>query len=120
VTPQHQKQIQIAADEIGGKPQRIEIRGHTARRPVPVASEGDKWDLAYRRCRNTMQRLVALGIDPRRIRLGVAADNEPLVDGDEPLPRSRSSRVEIFMLDEVVEGSALEPRKAEDSKAAQN
>jgi chemotaxis protein MotB len=95
------KQLQIAASEIGGKPQRIEIRGHTSRRPVARgAPYRDNWDLAYTRCRNVMDYLLSLGIDPKRIRLGVAADNEPAPGESDVL--ARNSRVEVFMLNELV------------------
>jgi chemotaxis protein MotB len=100
LTAGHEKQIQRAVDEIAGKPQRIEIRGHTTRKPSQ--EHGDNWNLAYARCRATMDRLVAAGIEARRIRLGVAADNEPLDGGHDAIARSQSARVEIFMLDEFV------------------
>lgn len=97
---QHERQIQAAVDEIAGKPQRIEVRGHTSRRPTP--GNQDHWDLAYARCRVAMDSLVKAGIDPRRIRLGVAADNEPMGNPDDAVAMSQSSRVEIFLLDEFV------------------
>ena len=49
---------------IGGKSQKIEIRGHTARAP----GTGDRWDLAYARCRKTMKLLTELGIGPQKSR----------------------------------------------------
>jgi chemotaxis protein MotB len=104
LTKEHLKQLQIANEEAGGKPQKIEIRGHTSRRPVPKGSPyRDNWDLAYARCRHTMEQLVALGIDPKRIRMSVAAENEPISGRLDPLARSQNSRVEVFMLNEVMD-----------------
>jgi chemotaxis protein MotB len=104
ITKDHLKQLQLANEEISGKAQKIEIRGHTSRRPVPKGSPyRDNWDLAYARCRHTMEQLVALGIDPKRIRMSVAADNEPLSGRVDPLARSQNSRVEVFMLNELME-----------------
>jgi len=104
ITPEHVKLLQTANEEISGKAQKIEIRGHTSRRPVPKGSPyRDNWDLAYARCRHTMEQLVALGINPRRIRMSVAADNEPLSGRVDPLARSQNSRVEVFMLNEVMD-----------------
>ncbi len=101
---EHLKQLQVANEEISGKSLTIEIRGHTSRRPVPKGSPyRDNWDLAYARCRHTMEQLVALGIDPKRIRMSVAADNEPLSGRVDPLARSQNSRVEVFMLNEVMD-----------------
>ena len=80
--------IASLAKELAGKPQKIEVRGHTRNRPFPPDDKiHDNWDLAYERCHNTMEYLVLLGIDPARIRIGVSAQFEPLVC------RSRSSAV---------------------------
>jgi chemotaxis protein MotB len=109
LTKAHEKQVQHAVEEIAGKPQRIEVRGHTARRPLTASGPPrDNWDLAYARCRTTMDQLVKGGIDPRRIRLGVAADNEPLNGGEDALSLSQSARVEIFLLDEFVDREEVE------------
>jgi chemotaxis protein MotB len=93
--------LKRVASEIAGKPQKIEIRGHASSREGGVASSHDRWDLAYARCRRTMEDLVALGIDPRRIRLGVAGENEPILEGGAPSPSVDDGRVEVFMLNEV-------------------
>ena len=95
ITAEHDKQLQVASEEFGGKPQKIEIRGHTSRKPVPQGSPyRDNWDLAYARCRHTMEHLVALGIDPKRLRLSIAADNESISGRIDPLAplRIRGSR----------------------------
>lgn len=87
--------------EIGGKMQRIEIRGHTSRKPLPEnAPFRDRWDLAYARARAVEQYLFSQGIDPRRVRLAVAADTEPL---DTPgVSQEMSARVDIRLLNEWV------------------
>jgi chemotaxis protein MotB len=88
---------------LGGKPQRIEIRGHTSRRPISGDSDyADHWDLAFRRCHNVMDYLIELGIDPERLRLSVAGPNEPLHLSARPDRQQRNPRVEVFMLEEVV------------------
>ena len=104
--------LRKAADDLAGKPQRIEIRGHSSRRPLPKDSAyRDPWDVAYDRCRKVRDFLVAQGIDPRRIRLSVAGDNEPLDDGGEPLPTQPNSRVEVRILNEFVQ-SPTGPRES--------
>jgi len=102
--------LRKAAEELAGKLQRIEIRGHTSRRPLPKdSSYRDHWDLAYDRCRKARDFLVAHGIDSTRIRLGVAGDNEPLDADGEPLPTRQNSRVEIHILGEYVRNPAGPP-----------
>ena len=69
------------------------------------------WDLAYARCVATMDYLVKLGIDAKRIRISVAADKEPKHISPDPLLQRQNPRVEVFMLDEMVkdlEGTAAE------------
>ncbi len=104
--------LRATAQEIGGKPQKIEIRGHTSTLPLPEDSPfRNHWDLAYARCVATMDYLVKLGIDPRRVRISVAADKEPKHISPDPLLRRQNPRVEVFMLDELVkdlEGTADE------------
>jgi chemotaxis protein MotB len=104
------RQIQ---QQFQGKLQRIEIRGHTTRRPLPPGSPyRDHWELAFARCRAAADELAASGIDPRRIRLGVAAGNEPASPGDDPLVRRENSRVELFLLNEFSDRSEDSGRAA--------
>jgi chemotaxis protein MotB len=104
LSDEQRRQLQTTATELGGKPQKIEIRGHTLGRPPQGAGKvRDNWDLAYERCYKTMQCLVSLGIDPRRIRIGVAAQFEPVYAGRDPRLLEKNSRVEVFMLNEFTE-----------------
>ncbi|HEV2969614.1 MAG TPA: flagellar motor protein MotB [Pirellulales bacterium] len=101
---EQRRDLQTTATELGGKPQKIEIRGHTLGRPPQGAGKvRDNWDLAYERCYKTMRYLVSLGIDPRRIRIGVAAQFEPVYAGRDPRLLEKNSRVEVFMLNEFTE-----------------
>jgi chemotaxis protein MotB len=92
---------------VEGKPHKIEIRGHTSHRPVAETSGAkDHWDLAYQRSRNVMQYLTeGLGLDPQRIRMSVAGPNEPAHIGTDEEKLRQNSRVEVYLLDEVVSDS---------------
>ena len=107
LTEEHKKILQATARVISGKPQKIEIRGHSSARPLPPNSPyRNHWDLAYSRCFKTMEFLTTLGIDPKRLRIGVAAENEPAhIDYDEVLQK-KNSRVEVLMLDQLTEDLA--------------
>jgi chemotaxis protein MotB len=103
LTEASKQELEIIAMNLAGKPQKIEIRGHTSRRPVdPNAGVRDHWDLAFGRCYNTMQHLVSLGIDPERIRLGSSAAFEPVEEGLDVEERKRNARVEVLLWDERV------------------
>ncbi|HKD36345.1 MAG TPA: flagellar motor protein MotB [Pirellulales bacterium] len=98
---EQRQHLQSTANDLAGKPQKIEIRGHTlARSPGPDGKPRDNWDVAYERCYRTMQYLISLGIDPRRIRIGVAAQFEPVYGGRDPGLLEKNNRVEVFMLNE--------------------
>jgi chemotaxis protein MotB len=104
LAPSQEKALRGALREIGGKALKIEVRGHTSRRVLNSTGPlRDNWDLAYERARTVMKWLVANGIDPDRIRLSVSADNEPLHNNVHESARGKSSRVEIFMLNELVD-----------------
>jgi chemotaxis protein MotB len=93
--------LEHVVGDLAGKQQKLEIRGHTSRRPLPKdAPYRDHFDLAYARCRAVQDFLVAHSIDSRRIRLAVSANNEPEDMTGAPAFGERNSRVEIRLLNE--------------------
>ncbi len=85
-----------------GKPQKIEIRGHASRRPLPAGSPyKDAWQLSYARCLATMQYLEQNGIPPDRMRLSQAGVYEPLGKADGPEKLAQQERVEVSLLNEM-------------------
>lgn len=103
LTEENKRALIRIIEQIAGKPQKIEIRGHTTRRPVdPDSGFRDVWDLADARARVTMQFMVEQGIDPSRIRLGNAGAEEPLYNGVDSERLKQNSRVQILMWDEKV------------------
>src|SRR5262245_11541859 len=86
-----------------GKPQKIEIRGHSSRRPLPAGSPfADHWQLSYARCMAVLKALEDEGLPRDRMRLSQAAGNEPLAAPDEGLPGGGYARVEVVMLNETI------------------
>ncbi len=108
LTDEQKRNLRIAADELAGKPQRVEIRGHTSTRKPADEKYRDQWDLAYARCHATMEYLVDQGIDSKRIRLSVASQNEPLEAANGATNGRRNARVEVFMLNEFADNAAAE------------
>lgn len=100
LSEENKTQLALAVAELSGKPQRIEIRGHASRRPLADGSPyRDHWDLAFARCRETMDYLVSHGIAQERIRLGVASQTSSQA-ASRPLLLVSDSWVEIYMLNE--------------------
>jgi chemotaxis protein MotB len=98
--------LRFVAEALAGKLQKIEIRGHTSRQPLPAGSTfQDHLDLAYARCRAVRDYLQSHGIDPQRMRLGVAAENEPADSVSAPAYGEKNSRVEIRLLNEWIKNT---------------
>ena len=103
LTEENKRALIRIVEQIAGKPQKIEIRGHSTRRPVdPNSGFRDVYDLAGARARSTMEFMVQQGIDPSRIRLGNAGAEEPLYNGVDPDRLRQNARVQILMWDEKV------------------
>lgn len=101
VTDEEKLALRRLGEQIQGKLQKIEIRGHTTRRPLPAGSPyADHWELAYARAREVMRLLVEQGIDPRRLRISVSGGNEPAYQGDDAREIRANSRVDLFLLNE--------------------
>jgi chemotaxis protein MotB len=86
-----------------GKRNKIEIRAHSTRRPLPEGGPfQDHWQLCYARSVATMEFLAAKGVEPERIRLSQSAAHEPLTTRFESDWQNSNNFVEVFVLTEVV------------------
>ncbi|MEZ6137365.1 MAG: OmpA family protein [Pirellulaceae bacterium] len=105
LTDEARKILDVEVEQLAGKPQKIEIRGHTAQQLATQGSEpADAMDLAYRRCRYVMQYLITKHkIPPERIRLSSAGAWEPMFLSSDPEKMRKNPRVEVFLLEETVE-----------------
>jgi chemotaxis protein MotB len=119
------KRLHDLAALLLGKPQKIEIRGHSSRRPLPDGSPyHDHWQLSYARCLTVLAALEAEGLPRDRMRLSQAAGNEPLAAPDEAQPGGGYARVEVTMLNETTAVPVSEqarptaPRRKPESGAA--
>jgi len=102
-----------------GKPQKIEVRGHSSRRPLPTDSPfADHWRLSYERCLVVMAELEKLGIPRERVRLSQAAGNEPVSAPDEKLSAGGYARVEVSLLNETTGAKVAQPSGRSKSKKA--
>lgn len=108
VPPDQIERLAEQAKLFQGKPQMIEVRGHTSRRPLRDRNAyRDHDDLAYARCRLVRDYLInEAGIDPQRIRMTVAGPHDPSYSGTDPSELLKNPRVEVFELDEVAPSQA--------------
>jgi chemotaxis protein MotB len=103
------RQLEEFVPYLLGKPQRVEIRGHSTRRPLPSGCPfRDHWQLTYTRCLAVMAELEKLGVERERMRLSQAAGNEPRAAMAGVVSTGAQSRVEIMLLNETAAPKAGE------------
>lgn len=108
-----------AIEELKGKPQKIEVRGHTSKRPIgDDAAFQNHWDLAYARSRAVMDFLIAEGIPAKRLRLSVAGNQEPAQITSDKTVRKSNNRVEVFLVGEFSESLQGTGEQREEREAA--
>ena len=92
------------APMMSGKLNRIEVRAHCIRSPLPSNSPfHDHWDMCFARCQRVRQELQDLGIEPERIRLSQAEGNEPLAANLTPDELKLNSRVDVILLPDLAD-----------------
>ena len=98
-----QQDLDRLLPELSGKLQKIEVRGHTSRRPLPSGSPyHSQWEICFARCVSTLKYLQEHGIEPERIRIGLAGGFEPQTSQTVGVGPDRNARVEIYLLSEFV------------------
>ncbi len=104
LSAEEKERLQAVIPMLLGKPNKIEIRGHASRRPLPPGSPfPDTWQLCFARCMATMKCLEEGGVEPSRLRLSQAGPHEPRTLRLEPEQQALNSRVEVYMVNEYVE-----------------
>jgi chemotaxis protein MotB len=104
LTAEAKTQLKRLVPSLLGKRNKIEIRAHASRRPLPSGSPfHDPWQLCYARCVETMKCLEQLGVEPNRIRLSQAGVSEPYTIRDDADREANNARVEVCLLGELAE-----------------
>lgn len=103
--------LQQLAPELRGKPQKIDVRGHSSLKPLSSDSPfKSRWDLSYARAAVVMKYLIDdLSIEEQRIRLSVGGSFEPWQTEPDPDKLKLNARVEVFLLDEAIEEKQSAP-----------
>ena len=99
-----QQRLKDLLPALVGKQNRIELRAHSTRRPLPKGSPyRDHWQLCFERSQQTMRFLASHGVEPERIRLSESAAFEPLTTRLETTWQNENNCVEIFLLTTVAD-----------------
>jgi hypothetical protein len=87
-----------------GRRNRIEIRAHSSRKPLPPDSPyKSHWELCFERSNIIKEKLEEMGIAPDLIRLSQAEGNEPIAESLDRSELEFNSRVDIHVLPEIVD-----------------
>jgi chemotaxis protein MotB len=104
LTDDAKSQLDRLIPSLVGKLNKLEVRGHSTRRPLPEGSPyRSLWDLCYARCETVMAYFEAHGVTSDRLRLSQSAAFEPLTSRVEAALQGENARVEVFMLDEMAD-----------------
>lgn len=112
-----QAALKNVAEQLRGKPQKIEVRGHVSAE-FAARTEGtdEAVTLGFRRAAAVRRILVRReGLESSRFRISSAAESEPMSRTGRSNAIARNPRVEVFLLDETVEdlrGTAAERKAA--------
>ena len=102
VSPEARQRLTDLLPALVGKQNKIELRAHSTRRPLPSDSPyRDHWRLCYERSVETMKFLNEHGVESERIRLSQAAAYEPLTTRLEATWQDENNCVEVFLLTEI-------------------
>ena len=114
--PEQLQSIREFAPMMAGKLNRVEVRAHTIRSPLPPDGQfKDHWDLCFARCQEVREQLQSLGVEPERIRLSQAEGNEPLAANLTPEELKLNSRVDVILLPDLAD-IPWERRQAEEDQ----
>jgi chemotaxis protein MotB len=119
--PEQLQAIKGFAPMMKGKLNRIEVRGHCLRRPLPKGSPyKNHWELCYARSQIVTEALQAEGIESERIRLSQAEGNEPLALNLSEEELKLNSRVDVILLPDLADLPWVRPRKEKEAPAEEH
>ncbi len=99
LTDEARQRITKIAEVLAGKPNKVEIRGHTGVTPLPNnPGEAELVRLSFQRARTVAAQLMAAGIESPRIRVIALGSHEPLPKSNDA-EALRDDRVEVMVLD---------------------
>ncbi len=116
IEPEMDTLLQQLAGEMKGKTNKLEIRGHTTKEPLPIESEYARpLDLGFARARNVMRRLVELGVPAEAFRVSSAGPHEPLKKQNyDDARRAANRRVDIVVTQALISDYTVELQSPEE------
>ena len=95
--------LDVIAEVVADKPNRIEIRGHASPEPLPEdAPFRDAMDLSFARAHAVARYLLSRGVDPHRLLISAAGDSEPRTLARGKDAQAANRRVDVFLIDTYI------------------
>jgi chemotaxis protein MotB len=108
LTDELKKNLDVIANVVADKPNRIDVRGHASPEPLPEGSPfRDQLDLSFARAHNVAMYLISKRIEPGRILVSAAADVEPRRVTRDKNGQMLNHRVDVFLIDSYITPSDL-------------
>lgn len=107
LTQELKNTLDVIANLLLRRTQRIEIRGHASPQPLPGNSPfRDALDLSYKRAEAVADYLISKGIPAERILVGAAGDTEPRTLKRSNEMQAINRRVDVFLIDSYIRRSS--------------
>jgi chemotaxis protein MotB len=122
LTAQAKADLDLLAGELRGKPQRIEVRGHTSPQIAARATHYvEVIEMGQHRANAVFRYLTEeAGLRRQRIRVSSAGDAEPMYDSGDPAKLRLNARVEVFLTDETATAGESESRTEQQPESDSN
>ncbi len=95
--------LEVIAEVLSSKPNRLVVRGHATPEPLPHGSQyRDQLDLSFARAHAASEFLSRSRIPSYRLVVSAAGDSEPRMLSREPEAQRRNRRVDVFLIDSYI------------------
>jgi len=123
LTETAQTDLETISQIIGPRSNRIIVRGHASREPLPADCPfRDPVELSFQRALAAAEHLIQCGIARERIAVTAAGDSEPRTISRDPEAQGRNRRIDVFVIDEYTtpsEAAALDSQSPSRSVSRQ-
>lgn len=103
LTPEIKAKLNIIAEILLSRPNRLIVRGHASPEPLPKDSKfRDSQELSFFRAKNVAEYLESKGIEPQRLIVSSVGDAEPRTITRNSEEQYLNRRVDVFLIDAYI------------------
>ncbi len=101
IKPEGARVLDLIAPSVTKLPNRLTVEGHTDNVPISTPQYPSNWELSNARAASVLQRLIADGVEQRRLKLAAYGEQDPIDTNATDAGRQRNRRVAIVVLANV-------------------